>query len=398
MTPAAGATLSSTTSVTDAQGHASTTPTLGTATGTVTVQATVGTLAPKTFTLTVTVPVSAVQLVSGGGQSAALNAAFAAPIVVKVVDANGAALSGIPVAFSANNGASVGSSSVTTKSDGTASTTVTAGGTAGTVTVTARAGTQTVTATLTVAPPGPSNIVFMNGASFRAGGIAPGEIVTIQGNGLAASVQGIATPANIVGPLPTTFQGITVTFNGTAAPIYSVSNVNGVQQVVVQAPFELTGSTSATVNITTSGGGTATISNVAIQPFAPGIFETTVFGQKQAVALHADGSYVSPTNPATRGEDITIFLTGLGQTTPATGTNRAGIAGQSVVASIVGGVNNSGVPVVSVQAAPGLIGVYALTLTVPSDTQSGPAQQVQAIAYDAAGNSYYAQGSVIPIQ
>ncbi len=394
VTPSSAATVSPTTSTTNSSGYASTTVTLGSSTGTVQVEAKTGSLPAVTFNLTATVPVAGVQLVSGGGQSAPLNATFSAPIVFKVVSASGQSVPGATVTFSVTNGATLGNTTATSDSNGFASTTVTAGGTAGTITVTAQSGSYAASATLTAgAATAPSNIVFLNGAGFTMN-ISPGAIVAIQGNGLTPGIQGVLAPS---GALPTTFQGVTVTFNGTAAPIFSVSNLNGVQQVVVQAPFELTGSSSATVNITGAGGGSATISNVAIQPYAPGIFETTVFGTKQAVATHADGSYVNPSNPAHPGENITLYVAGLGQTNPAMGTNQAGVAGENVVAKVVAGVNNAGVPVVSAQAAPGLVGVYLVTMTIPSN-EAGGTLPVQAIAYDSAGNPYFAQGSVLPIQ
>ncbi len=66
------------------------------------------------------------------------------------------------------------------------------------------------------------------------------------------------TPNSMLGPLPFTLAGDSVKFNNISAPIFSVSNVNGVQQITVQVPFELTGSTSASVTITVAGGGSAT--------------------------------------------------------------------------------------------------------------------------------------------
>jgi uncharacterized protein (TIGR03437 family) len=394
--PAGAGTLSGVSNTTDTTGRATAVLTFSSsANGNVQVQVTAGSLPTQTFNFTVSVPISGVQLVSGGGQSAALNTAFAAPIVVKAVDSTGKGVQGVSVTFTTTNGGTVGTQTVVTDANGNASTTVTAGPTAGTITVTAQAGAFSASATLTAVPPGPVNLVFLNGATFRAG-ISPGAIVAIRGSGLT-TIQGILDAANVVGPLPTTFQGITVTFNGIAAPIYSVSNVNGVQQVVVQVPYEVAGSSTVNVVVTNSGGGTATVSNVPVQPYAPGIFETTLFGQAQAVAIHPDGSFVSPSNPAHQGENITIFLTGLGQTNPGTGTNRAGVGGQSVAAPVVAGINNAGVPVVSVFADPGLIGVYALTLTVPSDSATGNIP-VNVIAYDASNNPFFAQGSFLPIQ
>jgi len=396
VSPSGAATLSSVSNTTDANGQASAIATFSaTASGSVKVMAQAGSLAALTFNLTATVPATGIQLVSGGGQSVGTGSQFANPVVVKVVNSGGTGVAGVAVTFSASNGASVSNGSVNTDANGLASVTVTAGSNGGAIVVTAQITGFNVTATLTAIPPGPSSLVFLNGASFLRA-ISPGAIVAIQGTGLV-SVVGVFSAETVLGPLPTTFQGITVTFNGFAAPIFSVSNANGVQQVVVQIPYEIGNATSVTVVISIPGGGSTTVTNVAVQPYAPGIFETTLFGQKQAVAVHADGSYVTPSSPARRGENIIIYLTGLGQTNPATGTNRAGTPGQNVLAPIVAGINLAGVTVVSTQLVPGLIGVYALTLTIPPDAPTGLIN-VGAIAYDAANNPYFAQGSAIPIQ
>lgn len=392
-------TLSNVISTTDAQGLASALAKLGNTSGQVQVQVTAGGVT-QTFTLNVTVAIGGVQIVSGNSQVAAINAAFGSPIVVKVTDANGNPIQGTLVTFAVTGGsATLSNPSATTDASGNASTNVTAGGAAGAVTITATVGATSATFTLTVRPPGPSpNSVVLNAASFQQS-VSPGAIVTIQGSGIAPGIQGVVAPNNVLGPLPTTLAGVSVTFNGTPAPIYSVSNVNGVEQVTVQVPFELAGSTSANVTINTPGGGSGTISNVQLKPFAPGVFETNAFGlAHQAVAIRPDGSFVSPANPARRGETIRIFATGLGQTTPVTATNFAGVPGQNVAAQLVVGLNNSGVPLISAQTVPGLVGVFVVALQVPSDTTPGPQQPVGLIAYDAAGNPFFAQGTFIPIQ
>jgi len=133
-----------------------------------------------------------------------------------------------------------------------------------------------------------------------------------------------------------------------------------------------------------------------VQPYALGIFETTIGGQKYAVALRPDGSYISPSNPAHPGEVIRVYLEGLGQVTPATATGNAGVPGQSVSASLAVGVNGN-VPYLSAEYAPGMVGVYVITVQIPSDAQTGMAQ-LGVVAFDTAGNPYFAQGSVIPIQ
>jgi uncharacterized protein (TIGR03437 family) len=394
-------TLSQVSSTTNANGRATALGTLGNTPGTAQVEVTAGSGSSQvsaTFTVTITVPIGGMQIVSGNNQSAAQNAAFPNPLVVEVTDANGNPVPGQSVTFTVTSGsATVATASATSTANGTASTAVSAGGTAGAVVVTASSNGFTVTFNLTIIPPGPANIVFLNGASLEAGASA-GAIVTIQGTGLASGVNGVVLPNNILGPLPTSLAGVSVTFNGTLAPIFSVSNVNGVQQVTVQLPYEVAGLASASVVITVAGGGSGTFT-VNLTSYSPGIFTTNVFGlANQIVAIRPDGSYVSPSNPAQRGETIIIFLTGLGQTSPLTGTNEAGIPNQNIVGTIAVGFNNAGVPYISAQTVVGLVGVYAITVQVPANTTPGPQQPVGFISYDSSGNAIFANGPVIPIQ
>ena len=403
-------TLSQLSSVTDANGKASVQATLGNTPGTAQVQATAGAggaALTATFAASITAPISGITVVSGSNQTALVNAAFANPLVVNVTDSAGKAVANVPVSFSVTSGsATIATPSTTTDTTGSASTRVTAGGTAGAVVITASASGFNATFNLTVSPPGPTNVVFLNGASFQFSGppppagtgiVSPGEIVTLQGNGLAPGIIGVVTANNILGPLPTTLAGIKVTFNGTPAPIFSVVNANGVQQITVQVPYEVTG-TSASVVITTPGGGSGTFT-VQVQPYAPGIFTTNVFNlANEAVAVRPDGSYVSPQNPAHRGEVITIFVTGAGQTTPPTGTNQSGVPAQNIAATIAVGFNNAGVPFNSATTVVGMVGVYAIQVQIPADTQPDAQVPIGFIVYDAAQNAYFANSPVIPIQ
>jgi uncharacterized protein (TIGR03437 family) len=227
--------------------------------------------------------------------------------------------------------------------------------------------------------------------------VAAGEIVTMQGVGLAPGVVGVVTANSLVGAQPYTIAGVSVNFNNIPAPMFSVSNVNGVQQVTVQVPFELAGSSSATVNITTPGGGSGTF-NVTVQAFAPGVFETTLSGvAHQVVAIRPDGSFASPDNPAHLGEIIIIFVTGFGQTNPPLVTNGSGVPGQNIAAPIVAGLNGGGVAVVSAQAVVGMVGVYAIAIQIPPDLTPGAQVPVGVIVYDAAGNPYFAQITFVAI-
>jgi uncharacterized protein (TIGR03437 family) len=116
------------------------------------------------------------------------------------------------------------------------------------------------------------------------------------------------------------------------------------------------------------------------------------------VAVRPDGSQVSPTNPAQRGETIQLYITGLGQATPAIATNTPGVPDQVIVSPLIVGLNNGGVPLVSSVYGPGLIGIYIVIMQVPADTPTGPYQPIGIVAYDPEKNAYFAQPTYIPIQ
>ncbi len=115
-----------------------------------------------------------------------------------------------------------------TKTDGlgVAFTRVRGGATNGPVTVTASAAGQTVTFDLNVGGGTPVAPLdgFVNGASFMPGWV-PGSLGTVFVAGLLGDIDGVVTGNQV--PFPTTLEGVSVTVNGTPAPIISVINING---------------------------------------------------------------------------------------------------------------------------------------------------------------------------
>jgi uncharacterized protein (TIGR03437 family) len=396
------ATLQSTSNATNSAGSASTLVTLGSTVGTVIIQVTAGS-ASTSFALTVASTAAAIQPVSGNNQQTFVNTAFPAPLLVKVVDNQGNGVPGAPVTFTlASGSATVATPNTTTDATGVASTVITAGAAAGNISIIATSGSFTTTFTLSAGQVGPTGIVFLNGTSFQLqngcpapGCVAPGEIVTVQGGGFANGVVGVVSGLTILGPLQTALAGVSITFNGVAAPIFYVSNQNGVQSMTIQVPFE-TQPGNTTVVINAAGGASATYT-IPTQPYAPGVFTNTYGNVTIAVAVRSDGSYVSPTNPAQRGETIYVFATGLGQTSPPAATNTQG-AGQLVTGNVVTGLNNKGVPHTTVDYAPGLVGVYIVGVQVPLTTLPGPGQPFGLILVDSSGNKFFANSTKIPIQ
>ena len=128
-----GGGLSGTADTTDADGHAETTLTLGTFSGTNTVEAGVWGITNRiTFTATGVQTATTLTLVSGDGQKSTPSSTLDAFFVVKVTDQNGAIMADVPVTFSVTaGGGSLSTTTTTTNGLGTAQTTLTLGPTQG---------------------------------------------------------------------------------------------------------------------------------------------------------------------------------------------------------------------------------------------------------------------------
>lgn len=370
--------LSTTSTQTGAGGFGSTKLTLGTGGGTtVQVTASINGGASATFKETVNVVAGSLTLTQGGGQSLKEGQQFQ-PLVFTLKDTSGTVIPGAPVTFSLAAGsaaASLGSESSQTNAQGQASVTVTAGNAPGTITVSVTADGLNSSATLTVTAPGPSvtSTSFVNAASLQAG-LVPCGLATVTGSGLAPNVTGVVSGNTLgIGPLPYTLQGVSISVNLVAAPILSVSNQGGIQQVNFQTPCEVQPTSSGTVVVQVNSAIT-TVTGVTIYPTQPGIVTYAgPAGTSYGWIISAkDGSYLTPSNPAHVGQTYYLVATGLGQTTPAAQTNAPGTGSQTIAASqVVLAIDNVGVPVTSVQYLQGSVGVYIITFTIPNTINNG---------------------------
>jgi len=401
VSPSSSATLSATTMTSDSNGHVQTNATLtNSASGQISVKVALASNAniSTAFTITANVLITGLQIVSGNNQTALINAAFQSPLVVQLNSANGPA-SGIPVNFAVTGPAMLSAGTATTDSAGHASVQVVAGATTGPVTVTASSGTFSATFSLSVIPNGPSLTTnsFFNGADFQSGAISPCGIATIIAPGIAAAIQGTVAYDG-VGALPYTLGGVQVTFSGAQAPIYNVANVNGQQQVTVQVPCSvIPGNVPVVVNV---GGGTATVT-VPVRPASPGLFLTQFNSTTQIpVLVRPDGSFVSPTNPAHRGETLVAYLTGMGANTPALATNALPAQGSSPTfqGTIIIGMNGGGVPMVAATVSPDLVGVETVSFIVPTTTPSGNSTFSVGVLPSGSSTAYYSTLGLFPVQ
>ena len=395
--------LEGTVAIADQNGLVSTRVRLGSVPGTHQIRLKAGTQ-EVLFDVIIESLVGGITIVSGNNQTGVvINAPFPAPLTVRVTDLTGGAVSGQLVSWAISSGsAQVSAATSTTNAAGNASINVVAGNVPGTITVSATVtGQPPVTFTLSSRLPGPvlNTLSFRNAASNEAG-IAPGTLVRISGPGLAPAITGERNASLLGGRLPLEYQGVRVEFTSNAgssfAPIYQVANNGGSESILIQVPFELSGSTaSATVTVQ---GGSTTVTGIPILAASPGVLEDSFPNNRRAaVVIRSDGLVVTPETPARRGETLRMYAIGLGQTTPTADTNRVGQIDQFVRAAVAVGIDDAGVEVVSAKLAENLIGVYEIIFVVPQTATFGNDRPLGFVMEVSPGQPLYANGSIIAI-
>jgi uncharacterized protein (TIGR03437 family) len=212
-----------------------------------------------------------------------------------------------------------------------------------------------------VAPPLISSVV--NAADFTLP-VAPGGLVSVFGSQLS--------PVNMATqelPLPTALGESCLAVNGVPAPLLFVSSgqING------QLPFNVEGNATMTLH---TPGGVSDNYYVSISPTAPSIFRSGTAGPMTGIAtiLRAtNNQLVTPTNPIHPGDELTIYLTGLGQTTPPVDTGMPAPSDPLPLATIVPTVTLGGADLSVHYAglAPGEVGVYQINAAVPNKVPQG---------------------------
>jgi uncharacterized protein (TIGR03437 family) len=120
----------------------------------------------------------------------------------------------------------------------------------------------------------------------------------------------------------------------------------------------------------TNNGTTGASISVPVLAAQPGIFNYNVGGTTFGAILHSNFQLADTAHPATQGETVLIYCTGLGQVSspPAAGTAANGQTTVAVATVTMGGVS----AVVSFSGlAPGFVGLYQVNAVVPSGVASG---------------------------
>lgn len=204
--------------------------------------------------------------------------------------------------------------------------------------------------------------------------ISPGEVITLYGSGMAPA----GTLATASAPFPNTLSGVGVTINNTPAPVYFVSPT----QISVVVPYSLDPNSTYIANVQVTNNGTASNTVTEYLGFtSPGVFTLSQNGIGAGAILHQPPNYneVTASSPATIGETVQIFLTGLGAVSPAVNAGAPAPSSQPFAQPVnmpnvylqdsTG--NYTQATVTFAGLAPGLGGLYQINATIPSGVAAG---------------------------
>ena len=213
----------------------------------------------------------------------------------------------------------------------------------------------------------PTIQTVVNGASFAAV-LSPGMDAEMFGADLADASAKICSAGT--GGLPTTCNGVSISVNGKAAPLYFTSPT----QINFQIPVDVSG-TGATIQVTRQTAGQTLQSspfNATLAPTAPGLF-TLVNSSNIVAAMDSLSNLISPSNPARPGDTVTIYGTGFGATNPVVASGSVSPATPvPVTASVTATVGGKSAVVVFAGLAPGqTAGENLINLTIPDGLGAG---------------------------
>lgn len=215
-----------------------------------------------------------------------------------------------------------------------------------------------------------SGASIVNAADNQPGPLAPNAIATIYGSGLAYVTKAI-TPQDIRGGmLPTVLPGtgVRVLVGNIPANIYFVSPT----QINFLVPSSLLpGTVNVQVVIDSLAGPAVAVQIVAT---TPAFFQ---LDQQNAIATRADGSVITPDNPARAGEYVVLYATGLGQTNPAMAVGEVPVKAAQIkqvsdLTVSLGGVAIDPRQIVYAGVSPGFGGLYQINLKLPDDANENP--------------------------
>ncbi|HEY3738859.1 MAG TPA: IPT/TIG domain-containing protein, partial [Bryobacteraceae bacterium] len=237
----------------------------------------------------------------------------------------------------------------------------------------------------------PTIQVVTNAASTIAGSIAPGEIVTMYGQGIGPLTSYPMQSTIIPGYVDTTVAGYSVTIDSVPSPILFLSQ----NMVTVQVPYEVTQGANKPIVITNGislAAGTATI---ALD--APGLFSLDGSGAGQAAAMNYSATTQTYTLNGTKtaaaaGDTVIFYETGEGAYAASIATPTGYLVPTTLTPipqmNPLPSVTIGGQQATVTYAGPStgsLLGILQISAIVPAGSATGPAVPVSlSIGTDAA--------------
>jgi len=237
---------------------------------------------------------------------------------------------------------------------------------------------------MTTAVPYIAPVGVTNAAGNTPGStVGPGSLISITGQSLAPQ-----TDVGPVNPLAQTIDGVTVTVNDYILPLLYVSP----QQINAQVPFELSdGDYTLVVH---SPGQSDVSATFTVARNSPGLFGQSMNSQTYAIALHADGSVITPDSPAQGGETISLLGTGFGPySAPVVDGFFPPAPPPGLTDSVSISLGNQNPTPTWSGAAPGYTGVAMTTFQVPPSMAGSGTVQLTVSVNSASSNTV-----ILPVQ
>ena len=225
--------------------------------------------------------------------------------------------------------------------------------------------------------------ITTNAASGSAALAAPGEVVTMYGQGIGPAAAFTMQDVNSDGFVDSTVGNYSVSIDSFPAPILYLSQ----DQITVQVPYEVSQGAGKQI-IITNGINSAT-GTLTVAPVSPGIFSLDGTGSGQAAALNLNVtnqtySLNGAASPAKAGDTVIFYMTGEGDYASSI-LSRTGFI---IPASLTPLPQMNPLPTVTIGGQPAtvtyagpvvgsILGILQINATIPAGSSTGAAVPVQ---------------------
>ncbi len=229
---------------------------------------------------------------------------------------------------------------------------------------------------------------YKNAATYSAQvPLAPGMLAIL---GRAGTIFPIGDAPTQAAPWPKTLSGLTVTVNGTPAPIFTTISSYGA--IYIQVPANAPTSGLASFIVSNAAGAVIGVGQFQMAPSDPGFFTASSNGLGQVAAINQDGTVNGPSNQISRSgtQVISFYLTGAGVIPggPADGVGAPGAVNTAARPTVF--MNFTQLPDSAITysgLAPGFPGLWQLNVQVPNTVPPQAAVSVILIMNDIVSNT-----------